>query len=68
MIVHEERLLNVREVTELIGVSRSTLHRMVSDNRFPTPIRVGLRAVRWRLSEVLVWMESRPAATYNNWQ
>ena len=68
MVVHEERLLNVREVTELIGVSRSTLHRMVSANRFPSPIRVGLRAVRWRLSEVLVWMESRPAATYNNWQ
>ena len=68
MVVHEERLLNVREVTELIGVSRSTLHRMVSDNRFPRPIRVGLRAVRWRLSEVLAWMESCQPAMEDNWQ
>ena len=66
--MHEERLLNVREVTELIGVSKSTLHRMVSANRFPRPIRVGLRAVRWRLSEVLAWMESRPPALEDNWQ
>lgn len=67
MIVQEERLLNAREVTELIGVSRSTLHRMVAANRFPRPIRVGLRALRWRLSEVLAWMESGPPATLYNW-
>ena len=64
----EERLLNEREVEALLGVSRATLRRMVAAKRFPRPIRVGLRAVRWRRSEVLAWLDSRPLATEENWQ
>ena len=64
----EERLLNVKEVIKLIGVSRTTLHRMVVSHQFPQPIRVGQRATRWRLSEVLEWMSSCPLATHENWQ
>ena len=51
-----------------IGVSRSTLYRMVATNKFPQPIRIGHRATRWRLSQVLEWLESRPAATDDNWE
>ena len=66
MKLHEERLLNEREVAELIGVSKSTLRRMVSANEFPKPIRIGKRAIRWRKSEVLEWLASRPRATEQN--
>lgn len=64
----EDRLLNAKEVSALIGVSRTTLHRLVSASNFPKPVRVGKRASRWRQSEVLVWMETRPLATAENWQ
>lgn len=63
MTVVEELLLRDKEVARMIGVSRGTLWRMVKAGLFPPPIRVGLRAVRWRLSEVLEWIASRPVAT-----
>ena len=64
----EERLLRVKDTAKLIGVSRSTVYRMVDDGQFPQPIRIGTRASRWRLSEVMQWMESRPVATNENWE
>lgn len=66
MKVEEVRLLNERQVAELVGVSKSTLRRMVSANEFPKPIRIGKRAIRWRRSEVLEWIDSRPRATEEN--
>lgn len=68
MKVEEERLLRAKDVTERIGVSRATLYRLVVADKFPQPIRIANRAARWRLSEVVAWMESRPAATNNNWE
>ena len=68
MKVEDERLLRVKEVASLIGVSRSTIYRMVEAGQFPQPIRIGPRASRWRLSEVLEWMTSRPLATADNWE
>ena len=67
-MTEEDRLLNAREVTELIGVSRTTLHRLVAANQFPRPIRVGQRASRWWKSQVLQWIDSLPLATAENWQ
>ncbi len=68
MQVEEERLLRVNDVTDLIGVSRSTLYRMFKANQFPQPIRIGPRACRWRLSQVLERMNAHPAATDDNWE
>ena len=68
MKVEYERLLRAKEVAGLIGVSRSTLYRMVAAGQFPQPIRIGPRASRWRMSEVQEWMASRPLATANNWE
>ena len=68
MKVEEARLLNALQVSALIGVSRTTLYRMVLAKQFPRPIRIGQRATRWRLSEILEWMDSRPPATYETLQ
>ena len=52
----------------MMGVSRTTLHRIVKAGEFPPAIRIGRRGSRWRLSEVVEWMNSRPVATAENWQ
>lgn len=57
-----ERLLTRHEVEWLTGLSRSSIYRLMRDDRFPHPKRVGLRAVRWRESEILAWIASRPLA------
>ncbi|QGZ62474.1 helix-turn-helix transcriptional regulator [Paraburkholderia acidisoli] len=55
-----ERLLRLPIVMARVGLSRATVYRLVKDGCFPGPVRIGVRAVAWRASEIDAWMESRP--------
>ena len=56
------RLLRLREVLARCGLSRTTVYRQMGEGAFPRPLRVGVRAVRWRESEIEDWLASRPRA------
>ncbi len=56
------KILRLRAVCEVTGLSRSTVYRLVSDGGFPKPVRLGPQSVGWRVSEVDEWLESRPVA------
>ena len=56
------RLLTLRDVTEATALSRSAIYALMAESRFPKPIRVGSRAVRWVEQEVLDFIASRPRA------
>ncbi len=47
-----------REVIKVLGVSRSTLHRMVARKDFPAPYKIGSRSIAWRSDEVFRKLES----------
>lgn len=68
MCVRKDRLLRVDEVTRITGLARSTIYKMMDSGTFPRPLRVGERAVRWRESDVVAWLESRPTASSDNWR
>ena len=53
-------LLTRREVESRFGLSRTTIYRLMREGRFPEPIRIGDRAVRWREAEIASWLDSRP--------
>jgi prophage regulatory protein len=46
------RLLDVREVSAQVSMSRSTVWARVKAGEFPAPVRSGKRCTRWRESEV----------------
>ena len=48
-------LLRLKDVSRLVGLSRSTIYSRVSDGRFPRPLRVSERSVRWRMQSILEW-------------
>ena len=56
------RLLTVREVMERVRMSRSTLYRLMRLGRFPEPVRVGLKAVRFKSEEIDQYLAERPRA------
>ncbi|MCY4030016.1 MAG: AlpA family phage regulatory protein [Acidobacteria bacterium] len=56
------RLLTLRDVTAATALSRSAVYALMAESRFPKPIRIGSRAVRWVESEVLDFITSRPRA------
>ena len=53
------KILRRKDVETMIGLSRSTIYKLMSQGTFPKAIRLGPRAVGWRLSDIEVWIESR---------
>ena len=56
------KLLTLRDVTAATALSRSAVYALMAQSRFPKPIRIGTRAVRWVEREVLDFIASRPRA------
>ena len=54
-VLQAQRLLRFAEVSTMVGLRRSAIYQYVSEGRFPAPIKIGIRGVRWKLSDVLVW-------------
>ena len=60
--VRARELLRREEVEERFGVSRSWIYCEMRAGRFPEPVRIGMRAVRWRVSDLDEWAAGRPVA------
>ena len=58
-----DRLLRLREVQSRTALGRSSIYRMMRDGSFPEPLKVGVRPVRWRESEIEGWLAARPRVT-----
>ena len=57
-----DRLMRRSEVEGRVGLSRTSIYRLMRQGRFPEPVRVGPKAVRWPASEVEAWLAARPRA------
>jgi prophage regulatory protein len=53
------RLLRVRDVCELTGLSRSGLYRLVAEGRFPRQRRISHKIARWSAAEVAAWISAQ---------
>lgn len=56
------QVLKVQQVCSLTGLSRASLYRLGACNQFPKPVKIGIRASGWRLSEIQAWLDSRESA------
>lgn len=54
-----DRLVRIGEVKRLTGLSTATLYRKISAKEFPRPVRLGVAARAWPLSEVQNWIAGR---------
>jgi prophage regulatory protein len=50
-------LFKIKEVERLTSKSKSALLRDVTAKTFPAPVRIGKRAVAWRLSSLRKWQD-----------
>ena len=57
------RLIKLPEVKNRTGLGRSSIYGEIAAERFPSPIKIGLRSVAWIESEVADWIERKIAAT-----
>ena len=56
-------LIRLPEVLRRVGLGRSSVYRLISEHRFPTPIKIGPRASAWVEGEIDVWVEACIAAS-----
>ncbi len=54
------RMVRLREVTYLTGLSRTTIYDWIARGDFPSPVILGPKSVAWRCSDVYEWIDSRP--------
>ena len=51
--------LNIKEVSELLGISVSTITRLVKEGDFPLKVKLSLRRMVFMKREIDEWIESR---------
>ena len=50
------KLLKAKDVSELTSISRSHLHRLAREGKFPKPIKIGENRSAWLEADVLEWI------------
>lgn len=53
------RLIDVREVCNLLSLGRSTVYAKVKAGEFPSPVRLGKRCTRWRDADVQAFINAQ---------
>lgn len=53
------QLLRLPAVKQLLGLSKSSLYRLVKAGEFPAPVQLTARTVAWRAADVGAWVSSR---------
>jgi prophage regulatory protein len=56
--------LRMPTVLRWTGLGRSTIYRLIADHKFPSPVRLGPRAVAWRRADLERWSEARPPISH----
>lgn len=53
------RLIRVREVMKLTGISRAYIYVLAQKGEFPAPVKLSERSSAWVEEEVRDWIENR---------
>ena len=52
-----DRIIRIRTVLALTGLSRSTLYRKMNEGTFPRQVRISVHGAGWRESAINRWIE-----------
>ncbi|MBX3621265.1 MAG: AlpA family phage regulatory protein [Rhizobacter sp.] len=51
-------------VVRLTGLGRSTIYRLMAEDKFPPPVRLAKRAIAWRRIDLERWSAARPTVPH----
>ena len=53
---HTLSIFRLPKVKEITGKGRSSIYADIKDGTFPPPVKLGVRAVGWKSTDVYEWM------------
>ena len=56
--------LRMWAVTRMTGLGRSTIYRLIAQDKFPSLVRLANRAIAWRRTDLERWSEARPTVNH----
>lgn len=59
-----DRFVRMKELVEILSLGRSTIYRLIADNKFPKQTKLTERTSAWRMSVINEWVESREKANH----
>jgi prophage regulatory protein len=65
--MNSPRILRLPAVLEATGKSRSSIYCDIAEGLFPAPVKLGRRAVGWRIDDLNAWLCSRVSARASGW-
>lgn len=51
-----DKFLRMKDVTEIVGMHRSTIYKRINEGSFPKAISIGGRSIRFLESSIRQWM------------
>jgi prophage regulatory protein len=51
-------------VMHMTGLARSTIYRLMAEDKFPSPVRLAKRAVAWRRIDLEQWSAGRQTVSH----
>ncbi|AOR64255.1 helix-turn-helix transcriptional regulator [Pectobacterium wasabiae] len=54
-----KRLIRLKEVIDKTGYCRAWIYRLIKNNSFPAPVKIGERSIAFVESEVDQWIDSK---------
>lgn len=55
----EDRYIRIKELATMLGIGRSSIYRLMEENKFPKQIKLTERTSVWRMSVINDWIKSR---------
>jgi len=53
-----QRILRIREVQHVTGLSRTTIYEKIANKTFPAQVKIAAHTVGWRERDIEKWMEA----------
>ena len=54
-----DRLVRIKELKQLIGLSNASIYRLIRNGTFPKQIHLSNKCVAWRLSAIEAWIREK---------
>jgi prophage regulatory protein len=53
-----DEILRLEEIKKLTKKSKSSIYADIASGLFPAPVKIGVRAVGWKTSQIANWLDS----------